>query len=454
MAKNNKTSFFCKECGYESSKWLGQCPSCKQWDTFVVGDMSIDSDLGINFSTNEEYTPKALAQIQTNKEDKMTTGFKEFDEVLGGGIIKGSLILLGGSPGIGKSTLLLQLCSNMGKNGKKILYVSGEESLKQIKLRADRIGKFSDNIEFIATNNIQIIKNVLLKNEKYDLLIIDSIQTMSMGHDDSLPGSIKEVRETSQFFFKLSKELEVATFLVGHITKEGLVAGPKILEHMVDTVLYFEDDNIKNLRLIRCKKNRFGSSNALAVFEMGEKGLESVSNPSEIFLQGKPSNASGCTITCILDGNRPILLEIQALVTKTSFGNPRRNVNGSDYNRLNLLIAIIEKRLGLPLYEYDIFVNITGGMRVNEPSLDLPIIVSILSSYKNQATDTESIYCGEVGLSGEVRAIDSINIRINEAMKLGYKKIFIPKANLEKIDKKLLSNYNNIEIKPVTNIIN
>lgn len=446
--------YFCKECGFESQKWLGQCPSCKEWNTFVETKIKNKSlDISLNLKNEEFVKPTVLKDIKVSEDDKINTGFKEFDEVLGGGIVKGSLILLGGAPGIGKSTLLLQLCSNLGKNGKKVLYVSGEESLKQIKLRALRVGEFNDNIEFLAQTNIQSIGKLLNSTDKkYDVLIIDSIQTMSMGEDDSIPGSLKEVKETSAYIFRICKQLEIATFIVGHITKEGTVAGPKILEHMVDTVLYFEDDNVKNLRLIRCNKNRFGSSQNLAVFEMEKNGLIPVSNPSQIFLQGKPSNASGCTITCIIDGNRPILLEIQALVTKSSFGYAKRTVNGSDFNRLNLLIAIIEKRLEIPLYDYDIFVNITGGMRINEPSLDLPIIVAILSSYRNQATDAESIYCGEVGLSGEVRPIDSINVRINEAMKLGYKKIFIPKSNLDKIDKEILNRYKGIEIKPVANI--
>lgn len=449
MAKKRETTFFCSECGYESSKWLGQCPECKAWNSFVEEKIVDTSKVLGTAKPAEKLKPISLSDVVLDKEEKIKTGFSELDNALGGGIVKGSLVLIGGAPGIGKSTLLLQICSNIEKDNKKVIYVSGEESLKQIKLRADRICTFTDKMKFLNESNVASIYETMI-SEKPDLLIIDSIQTMKSPGNDGMPGSVSQVKEASEVLFRLAKENGIAIIIVGHITKEGTVAGPKILEHMVDTVLYFEDDWTKNFRLLRCKKNRFGSVNEIAVFEMGNKGLTQVENASEIFLAGRPTGASGCVVTCIVEGRRPMLMEIQSLVCKSNYGMARRTVNGVDHNRLAVLIAIIEKRLNIDLSGMDVLVSITGGVRSNEPSIDLAIIVAIISSYKNVPTEPDAIYCGEVGLSGEVRSITNADIRIMEAKKLGYKKIFIPKANVEKMDDNLLSG---IEVKPVSTIL-
>ena len=453
--KSNKTTFYCSECGYESNKWLGQCPSCDAWNTFVeeskVND-GIKKTLGIDLK-NELIDPVSIDEIKDVKEERISTGISEFDIFLGGGIVKGSLSLIGGAPGIGKSTLLLQVVKNLGDSNHKVLYVSGEESLNQIKLRANRVGKFNESVKFISSTNMDSIFSTVIKMQP-EVLMIDSIQTMALDLEDKIPGSITQVKACTQGIFRICKEYNISAFIVGHITKEGTVAGPKLLEHIVDTVLYFEDDQLKNLRILRCKKNRFGSCDTLAVFEMTGLGLKEIKNPSEIFLEGRPSNATGCVVTCVIESNRPILLEVQALVTKSSFGIARRTINGADSNRLNLLIAIIEKRLGLPLYQFDVYINITGGLKIKDTSIDLAIIMAILSSYKEKALGNDCIYCGEVGLSGEVRSITNINLRLNEAIKLGYKKIFLPKTNVDNIDSALLDKYKNIEIKSITDIMN
>lgn len=453
--KTNKSSFYCKECGFESIKWLGQCPGCGSWNTFVEAEKIskvISNSLGIN-TTAETIEPKSLNNIEEVKEERIHTSISEFDNLLGGGIVKGSLSLIGGAPGIGKSTLLLQVVKSLGDNGIDILYVSGEESLNQIKLRANRIGKFSDKVKFISDTNMDAIISTVIK-VKPQVLIIDSIQTMAMNIDDKVPGSITQVRACTQAIFRLCKEYNISSFIVGHITKEGTVAGPKLLEHIVDVVLYFEDDQLKNLRILRCNKNRFGSCDALAVFEMTSEGLREVKNPSEIFLEGRPSNATGCVVTCVIESGRPILLEIQALVTKSAFGIARRTINGADVNRLNLLIAIIEKRMNIPLYEFDIYINITGGLKIKDTSIDLAIIMAIVSSYKNVALKNDCIYCGEVGLSGEVRSISNINSRVQEAIKLGYKIIFLPKTNVDSLDESIIKKYKDIEIKPIQDVLN
>ncbi len=455
--KGKKSVFFCSECGYESAKWLGQCPSCNAWNTFVESEsvddiLSKSSNLSLD-KTAKILEPKTIDDISYVSEDRIKTSISEFDNLLGGGIVRGSLTLLGGAPGIGKSTLLLQVVKALGDKNYKVLYVSGEESLQQIKLRALRIGKFNDNVKFLSDTNMDSILATVVK-EKPDVLIIDSIQTMALTLDDKIPGSITQVRACTQGLFRISKDQNISTFIVGHITKEGTVAGPKLLEHIVDVVLYFEDDSLNNLRLLRCNKNRFGSSDALAVFEMLSDGLREIKNPSEIFLEGKKDDATGCTITCIIDSGRPILLEIQALVTKSSFGMARRTINGADINRLNLLIAIIEKRMGLPLYQFDIYVNITGGFKTKDTSIDLAIIMAIISSYKDMKLGEDCIYCGEVGLSGEVRSISNINLRVQEAIKLGFKKIFLPKTNVDSIDKEVFKKYEGIEIKGIKDVIN
>lgn len=452
--KSSKNLFFCKECGFESAKWLGQCPNCNSWNTFVEAekmDSTLTSSLGINTSA-EIIEPKPINSIEEVNEERILTGISEFDNLLGGGIVRGSLSLIGGAPGIGKSTLLLQIVKRLGDNGISVLYVSGEESLSQIKLRANRLGKFNDKVKFVSSTNMDSIISTVIKTMP-EVLIIDSIQTMALNLDDKVPGSITQVRACTQAIFRVCKEYNISCFIVGHITKEGTVAGPKLLEHIVDVVLYFEDDQLKNLRILRCNKNRFGSCDTLAVFEMTGEGLREIKNPSEIFLEGRPSDATGCVVTCVIESGRPILLEIQALVTKSAFGIARRTINGADFNRLNLLIAIIEKRMNLPLYQFDIYINITGGLKIRDTSIDLAIIMAIVSSYKNIALKNDCIYCGEVGLSGEVRSISNINQRVQEAIKLGYKIIFLPKTNVDSLDDAILNKYKDIMIKPVQNVL-
>ena len=455
MAKNkNKISFYCKECGYESTKWLGQCPNCSAWNGFVENkfETNIEGLDFINLSKGQIEKPKTLNEISDNEIIKIKTGDTEFDNLLGGGIVKGSMTLIGGAPGIGKSTLILQIVKNLSDSNKKVLYVTGEESLSQIKLRAKRIGNFNDNVLFLSEVNIAKVLSTAI-NIKPDVLVIDSIQTMSMNDEGLNVGSSQDIRNITSYIFRIIKEYEISTFIIGHITKDGQVAGPKLLEHMVDTVLYFEDDTTKNLRLLRSKKNRFGSNNELCIYEMKNDGLKSVKNPSEIFLDGGLLDASGNIVTCIIDSNRPIFIEVQALVTKSSFGMARRTINGSDSNRLNLLIAILEKRMNIPLYQYDIYVNITGGLKIKDTSIDLAIIMAILSSYKEKPLGKDVIYIGEVGLSGEVRGVSQINLRIKEAIKLGYRLIFIPYANMKDVDKKILED-KQIVIKQVKDVIN
>ena len=422
---------------------------CKTWNSLVEIKKSFNNK---KIDNKILKIPKTIDDIDIIENERIKTGYNEFDNLLGGGIVKGSLTLIGGAPGIGKSTLVMQIAKKLGDNKYKILYVTGEENLSQIKLRAIRIGKVNENVKFVDETDINNIQNIALK-EKPDLLIIDSIQTISTSSEEKFPGSISEIRNSANILFRLSKDEKIATFIIGHITKDGNVAGPKILEHMVDTVLYFEDDKYKNYNMIRSIKNRFGSSRELAIFEMTENGLNEVKNLSIIFLDGRPSDATGCVITCSVDSNKPIFLEVQALVTKSSYGMSKRTINGSDSNRLSLLIAIIEKRLEIPLYEYDIYINITGGLKIKDTSIDLAIIMSIISSYKNIALGSDCVYCGEVGLSGEIRNITHADIRIKEAMKLGYKKIFLPKVSVDNIDKEFIDKCKNIQIKSISNIM-
>ena len=348
--------------------------------------------------------PVTINQVTADDEERITTGFGELDRVLGGGVVPGGLILVGGDPGIGKSTLLLQVCRNMSNNGKKILYISGEESLKQIKLRANRMGQFSDNLSLLSETSLDIIESVILET-KPDAVVIDSIQTMLREDIGSAPGSVSQVRESTNFLMQLAKGNTIPIFIVGHVTKEGVVAGPRVLEHMVDTVLYFEGDRHAAYRIIRGVKNRFGSTNEIGVFEMSSEGLREVLNPSEFMLDGRPEDASGSVVACLMEGTRPILVEIQALISHTNFGMPRRTAVGTDYNRVNLLMAVIEKRIGVQMCDYDAYVNIAGGMKINEPALDLALVMALISSFKNRVIDPKTIVFGEVGLAGEVRAV-------------------------------------------------
>lgn len=430
MAKGKKTVFFCQNCGHEETKWLGQCPMCKEWNTFVE-EKVIASSVSASVKTDRDIEKKivALSQVNTDEQKRFQTGMKELDRVLGGGIVPGSLVLVGGDPGIGKSTLLLQVCQKLAKE-RQVLYISGEESLVQIKLRANRMGNFSDNMKLFCETNLGTIRDVIEKKQP-EFVVIDSIQTMYSEEVASAPGSVSQVRESTNVFMQLAKGLGITIFIVGHVTKEGTVAGPRVLEHMVDTVLYFEGDRHASYRILRGVKNRFGSTNEIGVFEMRQNGLVEVENPSEYMLSGKPENASGSVVACSIEGTRPLLIEIQALVCDTNFGMPRRTATGTDYNRVNLLMAVLEKRIGLHLANCDAYVNIAGGIRMNEPAIDLGIVMAIVSSYKNRPVDERMIVFGEVGLSGEVRAVNMPEQRVAEAKKLGFETCVVPEVSLD-----------------------
>lgn len=426
MAKGKEKSvFYCKECGYESAKWMGQCPGCRQWNTMSEERITVSSKGSVTKADRKEAVLSKMSEISTAKEERVATGMKELDRVLGGGIVPGSLTLVGGDPGIGKSTILLQTCRFLGNAGYSVLYISGEESLKQIKLRAERIGTFTDDVQLLCETNLDIIEEVI-KKVKPEIVIIDSIQTMYSEDVGSAPGSVSQVREATSVLMQIAKGLEISVFIVGHVTKEGTVAGPRVLEHMVDTVLYFEGDRHASYRILRGVKNRFGSTNEIGVFEMREQGLIEVENPSEFMLSGRPEGENGCIVTCSVEGTRPILIEIQALVCRTNFGIPRRQAIGTDLNRLNLLMAVLEKRLGMSLGDCDAYVNIAGGMRITEPATDLGIVLALVSSFRNRAIGEDVMAFGEVGLSGEVRAVSQMQTRVSEAKKLGFKTCIVP----------------------------
>lgn len=432
MAKGKqKTTFFCKECGFESPKWLGQCPGCKEWDSFVEEPV-VKTAAGRSVTVTEHREPSKLSEIVTNDEVRTLTGIGELDRVLGGGIVTGSLVLVGGDPGIGKSTLLLQMCKQLAEAGKDVLYVSGEESVKQIKMRADRLGTFQKELFLLSETDLDIVTEVIGR-KKPEIVIIDSIQTMYREEIGSAPGSVSQVRETTSTLMRLAKSLPVSIFIVGHVTKEGVVAGPRVLEHMVDTVLYFEGDRGASYRFLRGVKNRFGSTDEIGVFEMRGNGLVEVPNPSEYMLAGKPKQAPGSIVVCSIEGTRPILIEVQALVCQTNFNMPRRTSTGTDYNRVNLLMAVIEKRMGVRMGDCDAYINVAGGMRIHEPALDLGIILALLTSYRNQSLDDETICFGEVGLAGEVRAVNMAEQRVLEAAKLGFKRCILPKVNCRQL---------------------
>lgn len=432
MAKGKSTVFFCQNCGNESSKWMGQCPACHEWNTFV--EEALDKKEIKSRKAVSDVKVSLLNEVVETDATRTSTGMKELDRVLGGGLVKGSLILVGGDPGIGKSTLLLQVCKNVCDKGLKMLYISGEESMQQIKLRANRMGKFNENLSLLCETSLSVVKAVIEK-EKPDMVVIDSVQTMYDEDVSSAPGSVTQVRQATSVFMQIAKGLGITVFIVGHVTKEGVVAGPRVLEHMVDTVLYFEGERHGTYRILRGVKNRFGSTNEIGVFEMCESGLAEVENPSQYMLEGKPHNASGSVVACSMEGTRPILLEVQALVCATNFNIPRRTANGVDFNRVNLLMAVLEKRLGLHLSTYDAYVNIAGGLKMNEPALDLAIVLALASSYKNRPVDEGLICFGEVGLSGEVRSVSQAQQRINEAKKLGFTTIVLPKVCLKNIQK-------------------
>ncbi|MBE5861583.1 MAG: DNA repair protein RadA [Lachnospiraceae bacterium] len=433
MAKGKMTSvFFCQSCGYESAKWMGQCPGCKAWNTMVeeiVDRSKLQNGGGQLRRQTSDAEVCVLSEVTIREQDKVLTGIAELDRVLGGGIVQGSLTLVGGDPGIGKSTLLLQTCQAVAAAGHKVLYVSGEESQVQIKMRADRLGNFSKNVLLLCETSLDAITEII-RRQKPEIVVIDSIQTMYSESVSSAPGSVSQVREATATLLQLAKGLLVSIFIVGHVTKEGTVAGPRVLEHMVDTVLYFEGDRHASYRILRSVKNRFGSTNEIGVFEMRESGLEEVKNPSEYMLSGRPENASGSIVTCSLEGTRPLLIEIQGLVCQSNFGIPRRQTTGTDFNRVNLLMAVLEKRSGVQLSGCDAYVNITGGLKVVEPAIDLAIVLAIVSSFRNRPLPAKLIAFGEVGLSGEVRAVSQASQRVAEAEKLGFELCLMPKGNL------------------------
>ncbi len=448
MTKSKKsTVFFCQNCGFESAKWMGQCPGCREWNTFVEEQVSTAAlkKSGTQGSTARQ-KPAVLSEITMEKEDRISTGMQELDRVLGGGVVAGSLTLVGGDPGIGKSTLLLQVCRNFSDAGAKVLYISGEESLKQIKMRAERIGSFNDNLLLLCETNLSLIEDTI-RSQKPQIVIIDSIQTMYSEDVSAAPGSVSQVRESTALFLQLAKGLGVSIFIVGHVTKEGTVAGPRVLEHMVDTVLYFEGDRYASYRILRSVKNRFGSTNEIGVFEMREEGLTEVRNPSEYMLSGRPKDACGCVVACTVEGTRPLMVEMQALVCHSNFGIPRRQATGVDFNRVNLLMAVLEKRLGLQMSGCDAYVNLAGGIRIQEPAVDLGMVMAIVSSFKNRPVDESTVVFGEVGLSGEVRAVSLAEQRLQEAVKLGFTTCVMPRANAD-----MLKNTKSIKVIGVSNV--
>ena len=429
MAKS-KTVFFCGECGYESAKWLGQCPVCKAWNAFSEAPAIKKGGSSLNPGVAASL-PIKIKDVSLESDERVTTGISELDRVLGGGIVKGSLVLVGGDPGIGKSTLLLQMCAKLSDKNVSVLYVSGEESERQIAIRSERLGRQSSDMLLYCETDIEKIE-AAIENGKPEVVIVDSIQTMYSSKADSAAGSISQVREVTSTLLRISKGLGVSVFIVGHVTKEGTVAGPRTLEHMVDTVLYFEGEDVASYRILRAVKNRFGSTNEVGVFDMGQTGLREVANPSEYMLKGMPENAPGSVVACTMEGSRPILVEVQALVCQTNFNFPKRTTAGADYNRVNILIAVLEKRLGLNLGNCDAYVNVAGGLKINEPALDLAIVAALISSYRNRESKGKIIAFGEVGLTGEVRGVNLARLRLEEIAKFGENLVIIPKVNYTK----------------------
>ena len=438
-----KTVFVCNECGYESAKWLGKCPGCGTWSSFVEEKVVKSTDSKSTVVKN--VTPTPLKNVEKKETIRMKTNFEELDRVLGGGFVTGSLVLLGGEPGIGKSTLILQICDKIKTDG-KVLYISGEESAEQIKIRADRLGISNDNILFLGETNIDIIENSI-NNINPKLVIIDSIQTMYSEEVSSTPGSVSQVREITARIMKICKQANITTIIIGHVTKDGNIAGPRVLEHMVDTVLYLEGERYFSYRLLRSVKNRFGSTNELGMFEMKNEGMVEITNPSSILITQRDDNPAGSVIVASMEGTRPLLIELQALTSTSVFGIPKRTANGFDYNRLAVLIAVLEKRAGLALGGQDVYLNVVSGIKIVEPAVDLGVILACSSSYKNVSIPKDVVAIGEVGLTGEVRAVNMIEKRIKEAEKLGFKKCIIPESN-----KKLLKDEYKLDIIGVKNI--
>ena len=446
MAKKNTTVFVCNECGYESPKWLGKCPACGEWNSFFEEKVASSSGSSSKDKAKVKSEVVKLNDVEKKTTYRLKTGVEELDRVLGGGFVQGSLTLLGGEPGIGKSTLILQICDNVKVDG-KILYVSGEESAEQIKIRADRLGIKNDNLLFIAETDIDSV-DLAIEKTGAKFVIIDSVQTMYSDEITSAPGSVSQVREITAKIMKMCKQTGITTIIIGHVTKDGNIAGPRVLEHMVDTVLYLEGERYFSYRILRGVKNRFGSTNEIGMFEMQSEGLVEIKNPSELLISERDGNPAGSVIVVSLEGTRALILEMQALSTQTVFGMPRRNANGIDYNRLTLLMAVLEKRAGMNFSSQDVYINLVGGIKVNEPALDLGIVLSAASSFKNVSIKEDVVVIGEVGLTGEVRSVNMIEKRIKEAEKLGYKTCIIPESN-----KKLLKENFKLDIIGVKNIV-
>lgn len=426
-----KSVYICSECGYESPKWYGKCPGCENWNTMNEEiKETVKSSSSINKRVSTYSKPVSINEINTEDEQRYDTGFKELNRVLGGGIVKGSLILLGGDPGIGKSTILMQICKSL--NELNVLYVSGEESKRQLKLRADRLNVVNSNLSIITETDVEIVCEQI-KSVKPDLVMIDSIQTMMISQLSSSAGSITQVRESTNLIMRTAKDYDIPVIVVGHVNKEGSIAGPKVLEHIVDTVLYFEGDKQMSCRILRAVKNRFGSTNEIGVFEMTDKGLIEVENPSQMMLSGRPKGVSGTCVTCSLEGTRPILTEIQGLAAQSSYGNPRRMSTGFDYNRLSMLLAVLEKRAGYYFNNMDAYVNIVGGLRIDEPAADLAICMALISSLKDTPVLETAVAFGEVGLAGEIRSVSQAQQRVNESVRLGFTKIILPYHNAKNI---------------------
>ena len=426
-----KSVYICSECGYESPKWYGKCPGCDNWNTMNEEiKETVKSSSSINKRVSTYSKPVSINEINTEDEQRYDTGFKELNRVLGGGIVKGSLILLGGDPGIGKSTILMQICKSL--NELNVLYVSGEESKRQLKLRADRLNVVNSNLSIITETDVEIVCEQI-KSVKPDLVMIDSIQTMMNSQLSSSAGSITQVRESTNLIMRTAKDYDIPVIVVGHVNKEGSIAGPKVLEHIVDTVLYFEGDKQMSCRILRAVKNRFGSTNEIGVFEMTDKGLIEVENPSQMMLSGRPKGVSGTCVTCSLEGTRPILTEIQGLAAQSSYGNPRRMSTGFDYNRLSMLLAVLEKRAGYYFNNMDAYVNIVGGLRIDEPAADLAICMALISSLKDTPVLENAVAFGEVGLAGEIRSVSQAQQRVNESVRLGFTKIILPYHNAKNI---------------------
>jgi DNA repair protein RadA/Sms len=436
MAAKKKTKFMCQSCGYESAKWMGKCPGCGEWNQ-MVEEVEIvkparrgafaHSELTSGSGVRQKAAP--ITTIETSQEPRISTDLAELNRALGGGIVQGSLVLIGGDPGIGKSTLLLQVSAQLARKRKKVLYISGEESVKQTKLRADRLGAASDHLYVYSETDMDYIEQAIAEMTP-DLVIIDSIQTVYQSEITSAPGSVSQVRECTATLMRIAKTNGIAIFIVGHVTKEGSIAGPRLLEHMVDTVLYFEGERHHTFRIVRAVKNRFGSTNEMGIFEMKEGGLEEVENPSEIFLEERSQGASGSTVVASMEGTRPVLVEIQALISPTSFGNPRRMATGIDHNRVSLLMAVLEKRVGLLLQNQDAYLKVAGGVKLDEPAIDLAIAVSIASSFRDKPTKPSDCIIGEIGLTGEVRRVSRIEQRVQEAAKLGFERLILPANNI------------------------